>query len=128
MATKPANHKIRSTKFYEDAGWIVGAVETKRMQVRPPAATMQIERGTMLVKFFGTNDLFGFADLVLWDKDGNSACCQYTSSNNHGTRRAKILSNMTALDLMKRGVPIHVLSWGRAAGKRVYIPRLEILL
>lgn len=128
MAKKPVDHKARSIKYYEARGFVVAHVESKRFSMLGP---VDGEPGVFRVRFFGTTDLFGFADLVVFDKvaadRASVALVQFTSGANHATRKAKIMGNETAQELMRRGFPVHVLSWSKSAGKRVYKPRLEVL-
>jgi hypothetical protein len=120
---KKVDHRKRSMKFYEDRGCIVASVETKNFSVLGPAD----EPGVLRCRMFGTRDLLGFADLVGWGPYGESFLCQYTSRDHHAERRTKVLTNEYALKLLARRVPIHVLSWGKPKGKRIYKPKLEIL-
>ena len=137
---KPADHKARSVKLYEKEGWLVGNVESKRFKILggfdygltcPEChATFQhpADPGVLRVRFFGTQDLWGFVDLVAI-RGGVMALIQYTSSANHAARRRKIEASPEAAQALREGAEIHIVSWGRPAGKTTgrYDSRVEIL-
>lgn len=125
MAKKKVSHRARSEKFYADRGYVVTHVESKNLKVLGEAPGQP--PGVMLVKFFGTQDLFGFADMAAWDASGRCVLVQYTTGDHHAARRTKVKENAVAVELGRRGVGIHVLSWAKPAGKRIYAPRLEVL-
>ena len=140
MAKKKADHSERTRKLYEADGWLIGKVESKNMRVLggfdygldcPHChATFQhpANPGVLRVRFFGTKDLWGIADWVAI-RGGTFALVQHTSYSNHAARRRKIEASPEAAQALREGAEIHIVSWGRPAGKTTgrYEVKVEVL-
>lgn len=79
----------------------------------------------------GKHDLFGFIDIVALDvKDGRIIGVQSTGPSGHAEHRRKILAEPKAIDWLKAGGRIWLVSWRKLLVKRggklrTWQPRVE---